>query len=78
MILRLKSGGRLKALSDPEVGKMVKVLGGSTWKDQIGIIIDKRRHTSFDGMENYLTYNVLVGSAPVWFQDFEIEIFEDS
>ena len=55
MILRLKSGGRLKALSDPEVGKMVKVLGGSTWKDQIGIIIDKRRHTSFDGMENYLT-----------------------
>ena len=78
MILRLKSGGRLKALSDHEVGKMVKVLGGSTWKDQIGIIIDKRRHTSFDGMENYLTYNVLVGSAPVWFQDFEIEIFEDS
>ena len=57
---------------------MVKVLGGSTWKDQIGIIIDKRRHTSFDGMENYLTYNVLVGGVSVWFQDFEIEIFEDS
>jgi hypothetical protein len=65
-------------LSDPEVGEMVKVLGKSTWKDQIGIVIDKRRHTSFDGMENYLTYNVLVGGVSVWFQDFEIEIFEDS
>ena len=46
-------------------------------KGEIGIVIDKRRHTSFDGMENYLTYNVLVGGTSVWFQDFEIEIFED-
>jgi hypothetical protein len=78
MILRLKSGGRLKALIEPEVGQIVVIAGMLTWKGQKGVVIDKRRHMSFDGMENYLVYNVLVNGAPTWFQSFEIEIFEDS
>ena len=78
MIVRLKSGGRLKALSEPKVGQIVVITGGLSWAREKGVVIDKRRHTSFDGMENCLMYNVLVQGTLIWFQSFEIEILEDS
>ena len=60
MIHRLKSGGRLKALVEPESGQIVKIVGKSAWAGQKALVIEKQHHMSFDGMENYLTYNVLV------------------
>lgn len=78
MIHRLKSGGRLKALVEPESGQIVKIVGKSAWAGQKALVIEKQHHMSFDGMENYLTYNVLVQGSLVWFQHFEIEIFEGS
>ena len=76
MIHRLKSGGRPKALFEPEAGQIVKIVGKSSWSGQKGLVIEKQHYTSFDGMENSLTYNVLVQGSLVWFQCFEIEIFE--